>query len=465
MKILTLILYLFLFQSIHSLIDADEVKSIPDYTYRGRLYSGYLDVSNVKKYHYMFNYAHEDYESKPLVLWLNGGPGCSSLDGWANEHGPMQLDENGKFKLNEYSWNKVANMIYLESPGDVGFSYIDSKMEYDLYIDDNVAAEDNLKALLDFFQKFPSMKNKDFYISGESYGGIYVPILAYKIIEYNKGVSVSQKINLKGILVGNGVADWNYDATTATYDFIFTHHLTSYEKRLDYNKYCLMNNTFDEKKCEEILDFIDKNTNGINFYDYLRECKTPQNLKGEISKNSKYYKYAPWFFKNRKTTDEKINLDLKDDESGVTPCFDDTNIENYFNREDVQKALHVTPKSTWYVCSGAVGERYNVLDEGSIWTYPTLIKEGIRILVYSGDTDIVVPYNGNQAWINDLKLEIEKPWRQWRAFGDMNNVAGYIVNYKGLTFCTIKGTGHMTPMWKPKESFYMFQKFINEEEF
>ena len=161
----------------------------------------------------MFNYAHEDYENKPLVLWLNGGPGCSSLDGWANEHGPMQLDEEGKFKLNEYSWNRVANMIYLESPGDVGFSYIDSKLEQDLFIDDKIAAQDNLKALINFFEKFPSMKNKDFYISGESYGGIYVPMLAYNIIEYNKNKVESEKIKLKGILVGNGVTDWNYDAT------------------------------------------------------------------------------------------------------------------------------------------------------------------------------------------------------------------------------------------------------------
>ena len=462
MKILTLILYLFLFQSIKSLIDADEVKSIPDYSYKGKLYSGYLDVSDVKKFHYMFNYAHEDYENKPLVLWLNGGPGCSSLDGWANEHGPMQLDEEGKFKLNEYSWNRVANMIYLESPGDVGFSYIDSKLEQDLFIDDKIAAEDNLKALINFFEKFPSMKNKDFYISGESYGGIYVPMLAYNIIEYNKNKVESEKIKLKGILVGNGVTDWNYDATISTYDFIFTHHLTSYENRLDYNKYCLMNETYNSQKCDEIINIIEKDINGINIYDYLRECKTPQNLKSESYSNSKYYQYALWFFNRKK----KNNLDLEEEEDeSTTPCFDDTNIQNYFNRKDVQSALHVTAKSTWYVCSGVVSNRYKILPEGSIWTYPTLIKEGIRILIYSGDTDIVVPYNGNQAWIKDLKLEVEEPWRQWRAFNDMNNVSGYIVKYKGLTFCTIKGTGHMAPMWKPKESFYMFQKFINEEDF
>jgi serine carboxypeptidase-like clade 2 len=290
-------------------------------------------------------------------------------------------------------------------------------------------------------------------------------MLAHKIVVYNKNLKESQKINLKGILVGNGVADWNYDTSPAMYDFIFTHHLTSYESRLEYNKYCLLNETFDEQKCTDIETNLEDDIDGINIYDYLRECKIPKNLKGELSTSSKYYKYAPWAFKKFKTTNEKINLQNSKRLYGITPCFDDTLIENYFNREDVQKALHVTAKRPFEICSDAVNKRYISKDRGSIWAYPTLIKEGIRILVYSGDTDAIVPFNGNQKWITNLKLEIEEPWRQWRAYDDMNNVSGYVIKYKGLTFCTIKGTGHMAPMWKPKESFYMLEKFLNEEDF
>ena len=464
MKAFTILFYLLLFQSIYSLIEDDLVDSIPEYSYRGTLYSGYLDVSDVKKFHYMFNLADENPEKKPLVLWLNGGPGCSSLDGWGNEHGPMQLKDDGKFYLNEYSWNKAANIIYLESPGNVGFSYIDSTYDYDLYIDDDVAARDNLKAMINFFEKFPTMKNKDFYIAGESYGGIYVPTLAYQIVQYNKNLPESQKINLKGILVGNGVADWEYDADPAMRDFAFSHHLISYETRLDINKYCIVNETYDEEKCDETWNVLDDDLDGINIYDYLRGCKIPQNSKGEISTKSRYYKYAPWAFKKHKKTDEEIKFE-NSDKLGSTPCFDDTIFEKYFNREDVQSALHVTAKRTYQVCSDDIAERYVSLDKGSIWAYPTLIKEGLRILVYSGDTDAIVPFNGNQKWIENLKLEIEKPWRQWRAFNDMDNIGGYAINYKGLTFCTIKGTGHMAPMWKPRETFYMFKQFLNNEDF
>ena len=75
-----------------------------------------------------------------------------------------------------------------------------------------------------------------------------------------------------------------------------------------------------------------------------------------------------------------------------------------------------------------------------------------------------MPYNGNQLWIRDLKLKILKPWRQWRVDNDTANVAGYVVKYDGLTFCTVRGTGHMAPYGKRKECHYMFKKYLNGED-
>ena len=220
MKALKLLLSLLLIQSYLTAPEEDKVNSLPDYSYDGILYSGYLNVSATKKYHYVFSFSKEDSDKKPLVVWFNGGPWCSSLDGWANEHGPMFLDKNGSFVINEYSWVKEANIIYIESPGDVGFSYINSTDEEDLRTDDNTTARDNLNALLSFFEKFPELREKDFYITGESYAGIYVPILAYRVLEYNEKAEEGKKINLKGIAVGNGVSDWKYDHENATMDFL-----------------------------------------------------------------------------------------------------------------------------------------------------------------------------------------------------------------------------------------------------
>ena len=86
-------------------------------------------------------------------------------------------------------------------------------------------------------------------------------------------------------------------------------------------------------------------------------------------------------------------------------------------------------------------------------------------MIYNGDTDVVVPFDGNQNWIESLNLEVLEPWRQWKAFEDNSNAAGYVTMYKRLTYCTVKGAGHEVPRYTPKESFYMFSKFIKNEDF
>ena len=208
----------------------------------------------------------------------------------------------------------------------------------------------------------------------------------------------------------------------------------------------------------------------------MQECALPTTETGERDYFSNYYKRAPWVFKNLKQKQEELRQKLlnKNQSNNISnqkqlklspPCYDDSQITRYFNRKEVKEALHVNTDITWAICSDDVNKRYKRQNKGSIWAYPTLIESGIRILIYSGDTDMAVPYNGNQRWIDNLNLEVEKDWVQWRAFDDPNNVAGYYIKYKGLTFCTIKGTGHMVPEWKPKEAYYMFSKFLNNEDF
>ena len=117
--LLKILLFLLSIFSLNSSIEADIVKSLPNYSYHGRLYSGYLSVSKVKQFHYMFNLAHEDWEHKPLVLWLNGGPGCSSLFGMLGEIGPVTADNyGGEFKLNPYSWNLESNLLLYTGFGE-----------------------------------------------------------------------------------------------------------------------------------------------------------------------------------------------------------------------------------------------------------------------------------------------------------------------------------------------------------
>ena len=141
---------------------------------------GFLDF-DTGTFHYVFFDSQTDPDNDPLVLWLNGGPGCSSLLGMVYENGPFTFKEGTvSFDINPYAWNMKANLLYISSPGGVGFSV---SKRGSLASNDTLSAEDNYKALIAFFNKFPNLKKNDFYLTGESYAGIYIPWLANEIIK------------------------------------------------------------------------------------------------------------------------------------------------------------------------------------------------------------------------------------------------------------------------------------------
>jgi carboxypeptidase C (cathepsin A) len=163
------------------LIQADEsdiMFSLPDCnSFFYNSYSGYLKVTDKKSLHYVFIESQDDPLTDPLMIWFNGGPGCSSLGGFFQEHGPWVIDDNQTYiHENPYSWNVRANMLYIEMPAGVGYSIGDpDNMNYN----DMSSSQDNLIALIAWYAKFPEFVNHDLYISGESYAGIYVPYLAW----------------------------------------------------------------------------------------------------------------------------------------------------------------------------------------------------------------------------------------------------------------------------------------------
>jgi carboxypeptidase C (cathepsin A) len=146
----------------------------------------------------------------PLLIWLNGGPGCSSLDGFLYEHGPFRVNvrtvtsPNGDTTTEPYltpfqhSWSKLANTLYIEAPVGVGFSYSETGGN-DYNCTDDTTANDNLIALKDFYTKFPELIDNELFITGESYGGIYVPTLAEAVL-----LDDDFPAKLQGIAVGNG---------------------------------------------------------------------------------------------------------------------------------------------------------------------------------------------------------------------------------------------------------------------
>lgn len=190
------------------------------------MYSGYVNLLNTSKnIHYVLAESQGDSEKDPLLIWFNGGPGCSSMLGWSQENGPWALEDGAKtFHKNEFSWNTNANVLYIEQPAGVGFSYCNTTIKDECNFNDFNSADDNVKMLLEWFKKFPMYLNNELYLSGESYAGIYVPRLM-DAIDMHNGNKTEPAINLKGIMVGNGVTNWTYDAEACMIEITYWHGL------------------------------------------------------------------------------------------------------------------------------------------------------------------------------------------------------------------------------------------------
>lgn len=132
-----------------------------------------------------------------------GGPGSSSLYGFLEENGPLVMRADGGLLENPWSWTKVANFIALESPVGVGYSYCEVQTQgHKCRNTDKFTASASRAALQDFFHnKFPELAQSDFFITGESYAGIYIPTLTKELLDH------APDIRLMGIAVGDPCTD------------------------------------------------------------------------------------------------------------------------------------------------------------------------------------------------------------------------------------------------------------------
>ena len=155
-------------------LDADAVTSIPGWgdPFRSAHFSGYLNVTSGKRIHYHLVEA-EDVADAPLVVWLNGGPGCSSYIGFWTENGPFTMNGDGSLSENPGRWTLAAHVLWLEAPVAVGFSY-QVGASLPIVINDTTTAQDNLDALLAFSSRFPRFASTPLWIAGESYAGACV---------------------------------------------------------------------------------------------------------------------------------------------------------------------------------------------------------------------------------------------------------------------------------------------------
>lgn len=406
-------------------------------------FSGYVTVNEEqgRALFYWLTEATDHAHEKPLVLWLNGGPGCSSVAyGASEELGPFRINKTGSsLYLNEHAWNRVANILFLESPAGVGFSYTNTSSNLK-DSGDKRTAEDALVFLIKWMSRFPQYKHRDFYLSGESYAGHYVPQLAQRIYDYNKKSS-HPIINLKGFIVGNAVTDYYYD-NVGTVTYWWSHSMISDKTYKLIMKLCDFKSVKTSHKCDEALNYAMNHEFGdIDQYSiYTRTCNSSKT--------------------NIRNAPRLKNTLIRPRFSGYDPCSENY-AEKYYNRPDVQKALHANTtgiKYKWTACSDVLLRNWKDTDFSMLPIYRKLIAAGLRIWVFSGDTDSVVPVTATRFSLSHLNLKIKTPWYPWYSG---NQVGGWTEVYEGLTFATVRGAGHEVPMFEPRRAFILFKTFLS----
>ncbi|KAK6938309.1 Peptidase S10, serine carboxypeptidase [Dillenia turbinata] len=414
-----------------------------------RQFAGYIDV-DVKSGRSLFYYfveAQNEPDRKPLTLWLNGGPGCSSVGGGAfTELGPFFPKGDGHgLRINSKSWNKASNLLFVESPVGVGWSYSNTTADY--IRGDESTANDMHLFMLKWYEKFPAFKTRDLFLTGESYAGHYIPQLASVLLDHNK-YSTTFKFHIKGVAIGNPLLRLDRDVP-ATYEFFWSHGMISDEIGLtimnecDFDDYTFRSPHNVSKSCNDAINEANLIVGDyINNYDVILDVCYPSIVEQEL----RLRKLAT-----------KISV-------GVDVCMSYER-RFYFNLPEVQKALHANRTSLpygWSMCSGVLN--YSDTD-GNINILPLLkkiIQSNIPVWVFSGDQDSVVPLLGSRTLVrelaHDLKFKVTVPYGAWFHRGQ---VGGWQTEYGNLlTFATVRGAAHMVPYAQPARALHLFSSFV-----
>ncbi|EDV19965.1 uncharacterized protein TRIADDRAFT_32645 [Trichoplax adhaerens] len=424
----------------------DWITSLPGLSHQSsfKQYSGYLDGGNGNRLHYWFVESKGKPLRDPLVLWLNGGPGCSSIIGLLLENGPFMPSYDGKhLTLRNTSWNDFANVIFLESPAGVGYSYND-KRNYTW--DDDQVADSNYAALKSFFNKFPEYSRNEFYITGESYGGIYIPTLVLRTMN-------DSKINLKAFAVGNGLMDTRLNDNSmiyfAYYHGIFGQHLWS-----QLQKYCCSRGSCNfhnpsDIHCKKALavaqQVMNDDLDNYNIYFDCFHCSSSMGSQAKVLLKRLHPELYPSRLDEPYMSNNQVTPDVI-----------------YMNRKDVRKALHIPDHlPAWNDCSNAVSANYTTTYNSSIKLIPKLLKK-YRVLIYNGDVDMVCNFLGDQWAVHSLNLKVVKPRQPW-FYNDSNGkqVGGYVIRANKLDFLTVRGSGHQVPTFRPQQAYQMIYNFIH----
>ncbi|KAK7676938.1 hypothetical protein QCA50_020056 [Cerrena zonata] len=433
--------------------------SIPEVDFDvGPSWSGLLPISSdpneTRKLFFWFFPPGPQGSLDDLIFWTNGGPGCSSLEGLLQEVGPFSWSYGqAKPTVNEFSWTNLSSILFVEQPVGTGFSQGVP----------NINDEDDLAAqLVGFFQQFlevfSELKGKNFYLTGESYAGTYIPYIANYIYEHPTLLD----LKLKGFWISDPTLSWNIvqaQIPVANYVHQYEHvfslnktfmaHLDAQSEACGYTNYSATHVTYPPKGLLPVP--------GDTIW-YTSECDIwYQVFEAALLVNPAFNMYRIF-----------DTYPILWDVLGFPGSFEQIQAPLYFDREDVKRAIHAPLNVSWEECaSGSTvfpGPEGDASIQPAATVLPNAIEKSERVVIVHGTADFYFMTEGTRIVIQNLT------WNGLQGFQTPIEDESFIVDGVGslgtshternLSYVEVNLAGHMVPQFSPKAAFQTMQYLL-----
>lgn len=444
----------------------------------GESYAGLLPISDdpneTRQLFFWFFPSSNPDATNEVTIWFNGGPGCSSLSGLLSENGPLLWQDGTQSPTqNSYSWNNLTNMMWVEQPVGVGYTQGTPNITNEIELG---------QQFIGFYKQWVNAFNahgKEVYLTGESYGGYYVPYIADAFI----GAGDTDYYNLKGVGINDPIlGDETMQQQVVLLPFV------EYWQNLFY-----LNDTF-------MQELRDRNKQ-CGYDDYYNKYYTFPPTPGPIP-------ILPDPYADPNATCDQFD-NIYSAALLVNPCFNIYHItdtcphlssvfgiinpgdyvapgaQNYFNRSDVQQAINAPVGTNWMQCTDRNVFNYGLVNNYTIGdtssgpatdgTLQRVIEYTNNTIIGVGNLDFILVPNGTLFAIQNVtwngkqgfqaypqQNEFYVPYHPEYNDGRLSE-AGYVGHWgeeRGLTFYTVQLSGHELPGYAAGAGYRMLEKLL-----
>lgn len=350
------------------------------------------------------------------ILWMQGGPGASSLEGMFKSNlGPVTL-RNGVFGASQSPWSQMADIVFWEAPAGLGFSKA-SDLHYN---DDRFAVQAG-----DFLRELVTRHPRDrWYVAGESYAGVMVPVAARQVPHLLTGLIV-----INGC-TGTGAGPCGPGRAERTLDVLArTGHVTT--RTRDRVKEC---------NCRDAFVAASKEAGPLNTYNVNVSCLEGETLLDFACGHSEQWA-CPSRYRRKRCRNQTIDY---------CACRDPS-LSRYLDRPDVRSALGVSRETK----RGHIVYRRTAFDVRPVYA-DLIVNWSLRVLVMAGDLDAQVPAEATNDWVRSLGFQVKSTEHSHDA-----DIIEYAPPSGSLAVATVFGAGHAITKYQPHVASRLLSRFLH----